>query len=290
MIEQEKELVEDQEETVAVEDQAEETENEVEDSTGVDGSTEQDESEQEQDAKEEDQEEQKEVVAAKPGDSSAFRQMRQANREKAKRIKELEKQVAELKPKEQPLGIEPTLEDCEYDAEKFKAQYREWLEKKSKREAEIKAQERQDQEAQAAWQTRLSEYSKQREATVAADPDFEEAEENVQDALTQTQQGILLKGAKHATAIIAKLGKDPALLETYAKIQDPVEFAFAIAELGVSMKQPVKNQITTPPERKIRGNAGAVGSAATLAKLREEAERTGDFSKVLNFRRQTKTG
>lgn len=289
MSEQEKEVMEDQEETVEpveVEERVEDGSDEIEASADTDDSASQNDGEQEQGEPDGEQEEEKAVEAVKPGDSSAFRQMRQANREKARRIKELEKQLESIKPKEPPLGVEPTLEGCDFDADRFKVQYREWLEKKAKREAEIKAQEQQEQEAQRAWQQRLSHYSQLREQRVKQEQEFEEFEEIVQSELTDVQQGILLKGAKDATAIIAKLGKDPAQLEKYARIADPVEFAFAIAELEVTMKQPSKNQQMPQPERKIRGNAGTLNANARLEQLRAEAMRTGDFTRVVAFNAQ----
>lgn len=291
MSEREKEVVEGQEETVEpVEvEEVEDGSDEVEASADVDDSAEQDAGEQEQGEPEDEQGEEKVVEAAKPDDSSAFRQMRQANREKARRIKELEKQLESAKPKEQPLGVEPTLEACDYDAEKFKSQYREWLEKKAKREAEIKAQEQQEQEAQRAWQQRLSHYSQLREQRVKQDKEFEEFEEIVQSELTDVQRGILLKGAKDATAVIAFIGKDPAQLEKYARITDPVEFAFAIAELEVTMKQPRNSQQMPQPERKIRGNAGVLNANARLEQLRAEAMKTGDYTKVVAFKAQQRS-
>jgi hypothetical protein len=42
------------------------------------------------------------------------------------------------------------------------------------------------------------------------------------------------------------------------------------------------------PEKRVSGAASSAGSNATLEKLRAEAERTGDFTKVMQYRRQLK--
>jgi hypothetical protein len=84
------------------------------------------------------------------------------------------------------------------------------------------------------------------------------------------------------------LGKNPKKAAELAKRSDPVEFAFAVARLEKDLK--VSNRKSAPAPEKIVQNSGRVVSSAsvdsTLNRLRAEAERTGDYTKVMEYRRQ----
>jgi hypothetical protein len=66
-----------------------------------------------------------------------------------------------------------------------------------------------------------------------------------------------------------------------------VKFAFAIAKLETQLK--VSNrQATTSPERTITSGGGRISGAIdhTLERLREEASRTGNMTKVIQYKTQ----
>jgi hypothetical protein len=139
-------------------------------------------------------------------------------------------------------------------------------------------------EQQKAWQARLDNYGKAK--TELKVKDFEDAEDVSKEKLSVTQQGIILQGAENPALVIYALGKNPKKAAELGSITDPVKFSFAVAKLETQLK--VSNRKSPPPpEGTVRGTgavSGAVGNQ--LERLRAEAEKTGDLSKVMAFKRQ----
>jgi len=216
------------------------------------------------------------------------RDLRKSNRELSKKARDLEAQLQRLQPQQQDeLGKEPELEDFDYDPAKFKQATREWLEKKAKVDARKADQQKAEQAAQEAWNAKVAAYNEAK-ASLGAD-DFEEAEEAVQSALNPTQIGIILSGADAPAELILGLGTNQAELRRIAAIADPVAFTFAVGKLQAKVTKVATTKKPPAPEKTIRGNAGVSGTVdSTLDRLRAEAEKTGDYTKVTAYRRQLK--
>jgi len=68
-----------------------------------------------------------------------------------------------------------------------------------------------------------------------------------------------------------------------------VKFAFAVAKLETNLKVTTR-KASSRPEKKISGTARPSGSVDnTLERLRTDAEKTGDYSKVFQYKRQKKS-
>jgi hypothetical protein len=119
-------------------------------------------------------------------------------------------------------------------------------------------------------------------------PDFQDAEETVLETLNVTQQGIILQGAQNPAVVVYALGKNPKKAKELGEITDPVKFAFAVAKLETQLTVTSRKQ-APPPEKKINGNGSLDSSNGQLERLREEAARTGDMTKVVAFKRQLKS-
>lgn len=213
------------------------------------------------------------------------RELRKKNREDQKRIRELEAKLAEKEPSKPKLGPKPTLAGCDYDDEKFEEELTAWHEQKRQHEAEeakaIKAKE----DAEKSWQDRLAGYEKAKKEIKVKD--FEEAEEAVIQCLDVTQQGVVIHGAENPAIVIYALGKNPGKAKELAEIKDPVKFAFAVAKLETQLK--VSSKKPPAPEKIVTGTARISGSVdSTLDRLRKEAEKTGDFTKVVAHKREQK--
>lgn len=215
------------------------------------------------------------------------KELRRADREKAKRIKELEQKLetqhAPAKPDE--LGAKPTLESCDYDAERFEQELESWHQRKKVHD-DAQAQKRKaEEDAKAAWQAKLDAYSKGKAELKVKD--YEDAEAAAQDVLSPVQQAVILNGADNPAVLVYALGKNPGKAKELAAITDPVKFAFAVAKLETQLK--VAPRKSTPlPERKVTGSGPVSGADQTLERLRAEADRTGDRSKVAAYMRQQK--
>lgn len=220
------------------------------------------------------------------------RELRKQHREAQRRIRELEAERAAVKPAAEAvpvLGKEPTLADVDYDEDKFKLAVFDWHDRKRKIEEAQARAEAEAKKQQEVWQRKLSAYSEGK--AKLAIPDFDEAESVVQDTLSQTQQSILLHGCENAALVVAALGKAPAKAKELAAITDPVSFAFAVAKLESQIKMTSKTKAPPPPEKKISGSGSSSGAVdSTLERLRAEAEKTGDYSKVVAFKRQQQKG
>ena len=243
-------------------------------------------------ASEEDEEHEQEEEGGKPA-PSWVKKVREENREKSRKIRELEerlqKQESPQQKSEVVLGKKPAMEDddIDWDAEKFEAALESWHERKRQIDDQQRQVEVTQKQQQEAWQKQLDSYAAAKGALKFKD--FDDAEENTRAALDVTQQGIIIQGADNSALVIYALGKNPKRAAELAAIKDPIKFAFAIArlegKLGTQSKKP-----TTTPEKTVTGNGriASNSSDSTLDRLREEAAKTGDMSKVLAYKRDQK--
>jgi len=216
--------------------------------------------------------------------------LRKSNRQKDRENRQLKEQLAKLSSAAEPtaveLGKKPTIEGADYDSDVYERQLIDWVEKKRAVEERQKSIEAERQKEQEAWNATLETYGQNRKSLKVKD--FEEAELVVQDELSNTQQGMILQGADNPALLIYALGKNPKKAKEIASIKDPVKFAFAVAKLETQLK--VKNRkAAAAPERVIQGSARSSGAVdSTLERLREEAARTGNMDKVMQYKRQQK--
>lgn len=215
------------------------------------------------------------------------RELRKNHRELVRENRELKAKLSTPTTETNPAdpGKKPTLEDHDYDAEQFETALTAWHERKRAAEAAETQRKAEEDAQQQAWQARLQTYA-QAKTTLKA-KDFDDAEAVVQDHLSVMQQGIVVKGAENPALVIYALGKNPNRAKALAAITDPVEFAFAVAKLETKLKITTK-KAPPPPERAVTGTGrvAAGGADATLERLREEASRTGDMTKVIAYRRK----
>lgn len=207
--------------------------------------------------------------------------------------KELTKQNRELRDKLKhatstddqsvALGAKPTLETCDFDAPKLEKELGNWYEKKSKVD-EQKATAKRKQEVEAgAWEAQLASYNEKK--SVLKVQDFDVAEESVKESFSETQQGLIIQGADNPALVIYALGNSPKYSKELSAIQDPVKFTAAMSKLEANLKV-TKRQPSVKPEGTVKGsgNPGA-GVESVLEKLRVEANKTGNFSEVVAYRR-----
>ena len=217
------------------------------------------------------------------------RELRKANREKERKIRELEAKLnataTEIKPV--ALGAKPTLEACDYDSEEYEKKLADWYDQKRHADAaEAEAQAQRDAEAKA-WQDKLDSYAKARASLKVRD--YEDAEAVALETFNVTQQGIVLQGSDNPALIIYALGKNSNKAKELASITDPVKFAFAVAKLETQLKV-TNRKAAASPERTITSGGGRISGSvdSTLERLREEALKTGNLSKVMAYKRGKK--
>lgn len=213
------------------------------------------------------------------------KELRKAHRETQKENKELRKRLEAKQGGDQPTNKKlkkPTLEECDYDSDLYDQKLEEFYKAKRKEDEQVES-------AQKAWEQKLNSYSEKKKSLKVRD--FDDAEYIVQDTLNETQQGIILQGAENPAIVVYALGKNEKKAKELAQIEDPIKFAFEVAKLETQMKV-TRRRPSTEPEKTITGGSGKIAGGADkqLDKLREQARKTGDFSKVVAYKNKLKQG
>lgn len=223
------------------------------------------------------------LAEEKPDDSNLIKHLR----EELKRTRKEAAELARSAPRQEPveLGPEPTLADSDYDEDKFKAEWRAWDKRRQEAEQRGERMAEQQQKEAEAWQAELRRYNEAKESLGFRD--VQDAEEIVVSTFSPVQQGAMVKATDNPARVMYALAKHPDRLAQLAAISDPVKFIAAVAKLEGTLKV-VKKRKAPEPEKIERGGAGLRGSDKMLEKLEKEAERTGDRTKVVDYKRKMK--
>ena len=216
------------------------------------------------------------------------KKVRKSNRRLESEVKQLKRQLEQstkvvAKPIE--LGQKPSLESCHYDDTKYETELISYYERKRKVDEQTALREQAVQEQQKSWQNKQTRYVELKKEH--SFKDYSEAESFVENTLNMSQQQIILSGAEDPALLVYALGKNPKKLDELAGIKDPVEFAFKVAKVESQLK--VINKKAPKPEKRVTtGKAGGMSGNGdkTLDRLREEAAKTGDYTKVTAYKRQ----
>jgi hypothetical protein len=211
------------------------------------------------------------------------KELRQDHRVLKREKRALEKRLAELsgesQQKEAPKQEKPTLEGFKFDEDAYQEALESWVVKK----LEVESKEKTEADR---WKASLDNYSKLKKSI--DEDEFNDSEENVKIELSVIQQGIILKGAKNSALVVYKLGKNDKLLGEFARITDPIEFAFAISNYEKGAGNFMEKE-KTKPERVIKpGQHSSSNSSKVESKLLEKARETGNFSELFAFRKKQK--
>jgi hypothetical protein len=225
-------------------------------------------------------------------DTPTIKRLRERNREQTKRLRELDKEIAELrqsavKPKIE-VGPKPDLwEDCEGDPEKFEVALDAWKQRKAEAETETERAEEKTRRVIESYNSDLASYN-ERKAKLGVS-DYEDAEATVVAALNMEQQAVALQAANDPAALVYALAKSPAKLAELAKIDNPWKLSAAIARLEGSVKV-VTRKKAPAIDRPAKGSASVAQMSADkrLEQLEAEAEKTGDRTKVQQYKRELK--
>jgi hypothetical protein len=213
------------------------------------------------------------------------------------RQKALARENAELKQKlgtshtvQKPptLPERPKLADFDFDEEKHQEAVDAWHATKREVEAHEANQANAVKQAQERVRTIDENYAKSKVALKVKD--FDDAELEVAGQLSDVQQALLKSGADNPGLVVYALGKSPAKLREMASIKDPVKFAVAVGKLETEVKVTKRTSTKPAPETTLRsGSSSATTGSATLERLRAEADKTGDRSKVAAFLKQQRS-
>lgn len=214
------------------------------------------------------------------------KELRKSHKEILKENRDLKEKIkssAAPVAKEVVLGPKPKIDDFDFDPEKHEAALDAWYDRRDLVKAKEQEAKAEQDLAAKAWEAQVSRY--QEAKTKLRVPDYDEAESTATETLSKVQQGIIVQGADNPALVVYALGKNPAKAKELAAITDPVKYAFAVAKLESQLK--VSKRSAPAPEKKLSfKTTSTVGSSAdsALERLRAEADRTGDHSKVMAYR------
>jgi len=214
------------------------------------------------------------------------KELRKTNRKLKRKNKELESLLNRDK-QDNDINLEPkpTLESFEYDTAKFEYELEKWYAKKVKFD-EVQNNKKRELEAQKQdWENKLSSYNTNKAELNL--PDYEEAETNVENVLSVSQQGIIVQGAENPALLVYALGKSSKKLKELSEIKDPIKYAVAIAKLETKLKMTKSKKSKPTPEKILSSGASTSGIVGKeLDRLRKEAEKTGDYTKVSAYKKK----
>lgn len=228
-----------------------------------------------------------------PKGQAAMKALRAAQKEAARRVKELERQLAAVtapKVEEEDPGPKPTAADAGFDDEKLVDMVIAWKEKVDRVEAKKAEALAKQTAAQEAFKQRQIDYVTAERALPISEEEKNRSKSAVMAALNDTKQAILLRNlsGEEAARVVYALGKSPSKLDELAKM-DADQFAFNLAKIAGSVKMERK---PAPVETPLKGGGtGGIGLGSWKARLEaaeKKAERTGDRTEVARLRREAK--
>ena len=214
------------------------------------------------------------------------KRLREQAKELAAQRREIEAEKARLAPPKPKLGPKPTREQFDFDDEKHEQALEVWTRQKLEAEAEERRAAEAAKREQEEWGQTVNKYREAKKALPV--DDFEDAENAVVGALDLVRQNIILAAADKPEALVYALGRDEERLKQVADIKDPIKFAAAIAKLETQLTVTTTKKSPPKPARVVSGGNAPVSGVtdSRLEKLRAEAEKTGDYSAVVAYKRE----
>lgn len=218
-------------------------------------------------------------------DTNLVKLLREEIKKRDKRIAETERAV---RPQPVEVGKKPDLwDDCEGDPDKFESALDAWKERKATAERQQNQAKDSEERERERWEGELKRYEDGKSKLGFAD--VGDAEETVKASLDAMQQAVIIAAADDPAKVIYALGRHPDRLANIAAMDNPLKLAAAIARLEGQLKM-VKRRKAPDPDTPERGSARVshVSADKRLKQLEDEADRTGDRSKLVAYRRSLK--
>lgn len=222
------------------------------------------------------------------GDTGLVKHLREqvkiARREAAEARKSAPAQKIEV-------GEKPTLWDdgIDGDEDKYDAAMDAWKGRKATADRQASEQTQSTEEQQRSFIQRIEKVVAVK-ASLGADADT--AFENVKAALGEDRAAAIVQitdTPEAAARLIYALGKYPDRLAELAAEQDPIRFLKQVTKLEGQVKTVKRKRVIEPdmPERG-SGRVSRETSDRTLAKLEAEADKTGERSKLIAYKKKLK--
>lgn len=221
-------------------------------------------------------------------DPALVKHLRHTIKEKERELKELRRQPSNpVVPQETiqpPRMPQMSDEDISWDEQVYQERVKAWGEENGKYQAQQSERQRHQQEAQQVYQQKVAGYQDRVKALKV--PGYRHAEQAVLDDVPIPIQNAILLFAEKPEMVVLALGRNAELRKQMAEATDPVAIGRLIGSIESKarlMPKP-KNKAASVPE--VRGSNGAVMN--NLEKLREKAEKSGDYTEYFAAKRAKK--
>lgn len=216
--------------------------------------------------------------------------LRKKTKEQERELREYKRKLAEKETQQvsEEIGKRPSLSDdgIDFDEEVYAQRLLEWTDKKKAAEAAEAAERAKREEADRTFNERLTAYNQKKTALKVED--FDDAESAVVSTLSKTQQGIIVNYCDKPELLIYAVGRNDKELARLAAITDPIKFALEIQTIEREKLKVTTRKPSTSPERTVSASAPITSSDKHLEALEREADRTGDRSKIIAYKRTLK--
>jgi superfamily II DNA helicase RecQ len=211
--------------------------------------------------------------------------LRKIQKDTSKENRELKKELEAMK-QAQPVAealqskARPTREEFDYDDDAYDAAIDEWHVHEAKVKEATQVQEQEQKRQANEWQERLNHH--QASVKKLKVKDFSEAQEVVDNRLDDNQRGIIVHASDNSGLSFYAIGKNEELANELANIKDPIKFAYELGKKESKLST-TKRKARTNPESTVKSSGGTKGADRTLERLRAEADKTNDRSKVVAY-------
>lgn len=212
-------------------------------------------------------------------ETGLVRHLREQLREKERRLAEAERRQPTVE-----LGPKPTLAGCEFDEERYEAELDAWKGREAQAKAAETAEQEQARQAREEWARDEQSHRDKRARLSFADID--EAESVALGSLSQVQYAAIVMAADDSAKVLYALGKRPDKLAELSQIKNPLKLAAAVVRLEGGLKVMPRRSVTVPEEVASGSAAMNLGKDKQEERLEKEADRTGDRTALIQYRKQ----
>lgn len=192
-----------------------------------------------------------------------------------------EKAKWQAEPSVIELRARPTMFDHDYDEDRYEADLEVWLNEKAEHDKALAEQSSKYQDINQRYVDSVQKFSK-----IAVD--YHEVESRVASVLSHEKQALLKMAVGDVAPFAYFLGKSGQTLDKLSNL-DEVSFIKEVALLEYQMNNRPKSSKSKPmpKDHELTGSASG-GFDKKLAELEAKAERTGDRTEVLAYKRALK--
>lgn len=185
--------------------------------------------------------------------------LRKANREQAKELRELKKQLEQTTQQPQPDTVdlkEPSIwdEGIDGDEDVFKAKWSEYHQAKSKQEQAEKAQQEQQEQFLRSHQEKLNQYNERKSKVKFKG--YDRAEQVVMNEIPEQIQGAIIHYAEKPEMVVMALGGNQELRKQISQSTDPVQLGRLIGNIEAKVRTAPKAKKQTSSAPSVKGQNG----------------------------------